>query len=58
MLEAACEEDDGLDFAAFSALVRAPSDDLDAFDARLPRPPAARGMHARFSLEAVPEADG
>lgn len=36
LLEAACEEDEGLDFAAFAALVRVPSEDLDHYDARLP----------------------
>ncbi len=41
LLEAAAEEDGGLDFAAFQALATAPSHDslasLDQYDARLPR---------------------
>ncbi len=39
LLEAAAEEDEGLDFAAFTALVQAPSQDslasLDQYDARM-----------------------
>ncbi|GBF99269.1 hypothetical protein Rsub_11794, partial [Raphidocelis subcapitata] len=48
LLEAACEEDDGLDFAAFAALARVPSEDLDLdhYDARLPRGPSAAAAAA------------
>ncbi len=60
LLEAACEEDEGLDFAAFAALARVPSEDLDHFDARLPRPPNhyGDGGGAWATLEPVPEAEG
>lgn len=71
MLEAACEEDEGLDFAAFAALARVPSEDLDLdqYDARLPRLSAssadegsrrgaAEGGGVFAGLETVPEADG
>jgi len=70
LLEAACEEDEGLDFAAFAALARVPSEDLDLdhFDARLAsrhhlgeegsRRGVPEGGGAFAMLEPVPEADG
>lgn len=69
LLEAAADEDEGLDFAAFKALVSVPSSDslasLDQYDARLPRGDGASSVdgsvhdrdHALHLLEVVPETD-